>query len=71
MGYDDVVVDYGYHLGYYEGIRNTLQIIQKSLMTPCKTQEERVQFLLKWVGEELDDAIVEQKKSEDRLFSKY
>jgi len=60
--------EYHYDIGYYEGVRNTLQIIHKSLMIPTKTQEERVEILLKMVGEELDNAIKEQKYSEKRLF---
>jgi len=61
--------EYHYDIGYYEGVRNTLQLIHKSLMTPTKTQEERVNILLKMVGDELDDAIASQKASEKRLFN--
>jgi len=60
--------EYHYDIGYYEGVRNTLQIIHKSLIIPSKNEEERVQLLLKMVGEELDNAIKEQKRSENRLF---
>jgi hypothetical protein len=65
---DDYETEYHYDIGYYEGVRNTLQIIHKSLIIASKNEEERVQLLLKMVGEELDNAIKEQKSSENRLF---
>ena len=60
--------EYHYDIGYYEGVRNTLQIIHKNLLMKELSEKERVELLLKEVGDELDDAIIEQKKSEKRLF---
>jgi len=47
---------YYYDLGYHEGVRNILQIIHKNLLMKELPEIERVELLLKEVGDELDDA---------------
>lgn len=70
MSYDhEEEFEYHYDIGYYEGIRNILQIINRSLGSPSIKESERIEFLLKWVGEELDDAKKSHKDSENRLFN--
>jgi len=68
---NDMIQDYGYDIGYYEGVRNTLQIIHRTLMMKELSEEERVELLLKEVGDELDDAIIEQKESEKIMLRGY
>jgi hypothetical protein len=72
MSYDyEDEFEYHYDIGYYEGIRNILQIINKSLGSPSILNEsERIEFLLKCVGEELDEAKKSHKDSENRLFER-
>ena len=60
----DIIRDYGYDIGYYEGVRNTLQIISRSLMLENVSEKEKVQILLDKVAEEMDDSIDCQKDSE-------
>jgi hypothetical protein len=66
----EIVENYGYDIGYYDGIRNTLDIIHKALQIPT-TQEERVSILLEMVGKEIDEAIRIQKNSEKILIAQY
>jgi hypothetical protein len=69
MSYDYEVEEYHYDIGYYEGIRNILQIINGSLGNPSIKESERIEMLLKLVGEELDDAKKSHKDSENRLYN--
>jgi len=69
MSYDYEVEEYHYDIGYYEGVRNILQIINKSLGSPSIKESERIEILLKLVGEELDDAKKSHKDSENRLYN--
>ncbi len=69
MSYDYQVEEYHYDIGYYEGVRNILHIINMSLGIPTKTEVERIDMLLKLVGEELDDAKKSHKDSENRLYN--
>ncbi len=67
--------NYNYDLGYYEGCRNILQMIHKNIMLTKLdknlSERERVELLLKEVGDELDDAIESQKNSEKIFFDGY
>jgi len=60
----DIIQNYGYDIGYYEGVRNTLQIISRTLMLENVSEKEKVQILLDKVAKEIDDAIDCQKDSE-------
>ena len=60
--------EYHYDIGYYEGVRNILQIIVKNLSNPNLNEEKKVKLLLKEVGKELDHAKEEMKYSEKRHF---
>jgi hypothetical protein len=62
------IEDFHYDIGYYEGIRNILQIINTSLGTPSIKESERIDFLLKWVTKELKDAKEQHEFSQDKLF---
>jgi hypothetical protein len=64
MDEDEVVTNYFYDLAYYEGIRNTLMIINKNLMVPG-SKKENINQLLKEIREELDDAHRMHKESEN------
>ena len=63
MSEDEVVTNYFYDLAYYEGIRNTLMIINKNLTWP-DSEEDRINRLLKEIRKELDDAHRMHKESE-------
>jgi hypothetical protein len=69
MEFTQKEMEYHYDIGYYEGIRNVLQIIHHNLLMRELSEQERVDLLLKEVGNELDDAIQCQRKSEHRFFS--
>jgi predicted ATPase len=69
MSYNFEVEEYHYDIGYYEGVRNILQIINQTLGVPTKTEVERIEMLLKLVGEELDDAKKSHKESERILYN--
>lgn len=67
----DIIENYGYDIGYYEGIRNVLQMIVKNLQATNASEEEKVKLLLEEVGKELDKAIRLQKNSEKILIAQY
>jgi hypothetical protein len=67
----DIIENYGYDIGYYEGIRNVLQMIVKNLQATNASEEEKVKLLLEEVGKELDEAIRLQKNSEKILIAQY
>jgi hypothetical protein len=70
MSYDyEDEFEYHYDIGYYEGVRNILQIINRSLGNSSIKESERIDVLLKLVGEELDDAKKSHKNSENRLYN--
>jgi hypothetical protein len=69
MSHNFEVEEYHYDIGYYEGVRNILLIINKSLGDPLIEESKRVEFLLEWVGEELDKAKKSHKDSENRLYN--
>ena len=69
MSHNFEVAEYHYDIGYYEGVRNILLIINKSLGDPLIEESKRVEFLLEWVGEELDKAKKSHKDSENRLYN--
>ena len=62
-------VNYHYDIGYYEGVRNILQMIHQNLSNRDISEQERIDLLLKDVVRELDDAIECQRKSEHQFFS--
>ena len=62
-------VNYHYDIGYYEGVRNILQIIHQNLSNRDISEQERIDLLLKYVVRELDDAIECQRKSEHQFYS--
>jgi len=66
---DYEVEEYHYDIGYYEGVRNILQIIHHNLLIKELSEIERVELLLKEVGDELDDARKSHKDSENRLYN--
>jgi len=59
--------EYHYDIGYYEGIRNILQIINQTLGDRRVPQLNRIDLCLKLVGKELEDAKKQHKFSEDKL----
>jgi hypothetical protein len=71
MSHHFEVEEYHYDIGYYEGVRNILQIINKSLGNSSLKESERIDVLLKLVGEELDDAKRAHKESERILFNSH
>jgi hypothetical protein len=71
MSDNEELQNYNYDLGYYEGVRNILQMIIKNLQVPTKTEVDRIDLLLKEVREEVDDAIACQKRSEKIFFDGY
>ena len=60
--------EYHYDLGYFEGARNILQIIHHNLLMIELPEQERIDLLLKEVGDELDDARKEMLASEKLFF---
>ena len=64
---DEIESNYFYDLGYFEGVRNTLQIFHKGfthINHSKDTPEEKVEFVLKEIRKELDDARRMHKESE-------
>ena len=50
MSYDyEDEFEYHYDIGYYEGVRNILHIINKSLGSPSIKESDRIDILLKLV----------------------
>jgi hypothetical protein len=68
MGAYEEDAEYHYDIGYYEGIRNILQIIIKNLSIADLSEEKKVKLLLKDVEKELDHAKEEMKYTEKRHF---
>jgi len=64
---EEILINYKYDIGYYEGVRNTLQIIHQTLRTPTKTETDRISLLLFEIRKELDDAQKMHKESK-KLF---
>jgi len=60
--------NYNYDLGYYEGVRNILQMVIKNLQGK-EPERKKVQNLLYEINIELEDAIKMQKMSEDIFFN--
>jgi len=60
--------NYNYDLGYYEGVRNILQMVIKNLRGK-EPERKKVQNLLYEINIELEDAIKMQKMSEDIFFN--
>lgn len=60
--------NYNYDLGYYEGIRNVLQMVIKNLQGK-EPERKKVQNLLYEINIELEEAIKMQKMSEDIFFN--
>lgn len=60
--------NYNYDLGYYEGLRNCLQLILQHMQSK-KSEKKKVELLLLAIREELDDAIKLQKASENIFFN--
>lgn len=60
--------EYNYDIGYYEGIRNILQIINQTLGDPRVPQLERIDLCLKYVMLELNKAKEQIEYSENKLF---
>ena len=71
MSYDyEDEFEYHYDIGYYEGIRNILQIINKTLGDPSMPEVARIDTCLEYVMIELDEAKKSHKHSENRLFER-
>jgi hypothetical protein len=64
---EQALQNYNYDLGYYEGLRNCLQLILHH-MQGKKSEKKKIELLLFAIKEELDDAIRLQKSSEKRFF---
>jgi len=60
---EEIIGNYFYDLAYYEGIRNTLMIINKNLSF-AGSPKENINRLLEEIREELDDAHRMHKDSE-------
>ena len=64
----EISEEYNYDIGYYEGIRNILVIINQTLGDPSMPEIERIDMLLKYVMIELNKAKEQHLFSENRLF---
>lgn len=60
--------EYHYDLGYYEGCRNILTIINITLGNPSIPEIERIEILLELIHKELKDSQESLKTSEIRLY---
>jgi len=67
---EEIFENYKYDLGYFEGVRNTLQIFHRGftrINNSKDTEEEKIEFVLNEIGRELDNARRMHKESE-KLF---
>ena len=67
---EEIFENYKYDLGYFEGVRNTLQIFHRGfthINHSKDTSEQNVEFVLEEIRKELDDARRMHKESE-KLF---
>jgi len=60
--------NYNYDLGYYEGVRNILQMVIKNLQGK-EPERKKVQNLCYEINIELEEALKMQKMSEDIFFN--
>jgi len=62
----DVTSEYHYDLGYFEGVRGALIIIQQNLSIKNLSEQEKVERMLKDLSEEILNAKILHNRSETK-----